>query len=205
MSDTVRADIELVESESETTLYIGGDQAMQAWERDLMWASADLLCQHGSRFYEIGLGLGLSALRIATNPGTESHTVLELHQKVIDLFRERHPDPPLTLHIECGDFFSRLHELPDAGFDGMLFDPSLDLEVWHDAEVWRLIVPEMVRVLRLGGVLIPFFSTTPELRWQYLPYFRRIMVERHTFTAYENTSYTHGRATGRVIVKVVSW
>ena len=38
------AKIELVEKEGEVTLYIDGGQAMQAWERELMWRSADILC-----------------------------------------------------------------------------------------------------------------------------------------------------------------
>ena len=70
--------IELIEDTSgETTLYIDGGQAMQGWERDLMWRSADLLCTYGSSFLEVGLGLGLSALRIASHPSTRRHVVVE--------------------------------------------------------------------------------------------------------------------------------
>ena len=53
-----------------------------------MFASADLLCQHGSEFLEVGLGLGLSALRIAFNPRTRRHRVIEKYREVIDLFRD---------------------------------------------------------------------------------------------------------------------
>ncbi|MCA6091271.1 class I SAM-dependent methyltransferase [Streptomyces sp. SCA3-4] len=184
--------IELVENDGEVTLSIGGEQAMQAWERDLMWASADMLCEYGHDFYEVGLGLGLSALRIAGNPATRSHTVLELFDEVEDLFRARHPDLPGTLSIERGDFFRRVFELPSESIDGMFFDPALDMDVWTDKELWARTVPEVVRVLRPGGVFIPFFSTRPELRWQYLPHFRSIRVERHPYVAYETTEYTHG-------------
>ncbi|MEV5239446.1 class I SAM-dependent methyltransferase [Streptomyces cinnamoneus] len=184
--------IELVENDGEVTLSIGGEQAMQAWERDLMWASADMLCEYGHDFYEVGLGLGLSALRIAGNPATRSHTVLELFDEVEDLFRARHPELPGTLTIERGDFFRRVFELPSESIDGMFFDPALDMDVWTDKELWARTVPEVVRVLRPGGVFIPFFSTRPELRWQYLPHFRSIRVERHPYVAYETTEYTHG-------------
>src|SRR5262249_42701979 len=71
-------DIRLVETtEGEVTLSIDGHQAMQAWERDLMWAAADQLCTFGSEFLEVGLGLGISALRIASNPTTRRHVVVE--------------------------------------------------------------------------------------------------------------------------------
>src|SRR5947209_15065982 len=93
-------EIQLVERDnSEVTLYVAGEQAMQAWERDLMWKSADILCQYGSEFLEVGLGLGLSALRIANHPNTHKHIVVEKYQKVIDLFKSLHPSLPTNLKI----------------------------------------------------------------------------------------------------------
>lgn len=189
---TPAPDIQLIDHDGEVTLSIGGEQAMQAWERDLMWASADLLCRHGKDFYEVGLGLGLSALRIAENPATRSHTVLELFGEVEDLFREQHPQLPDTLSVERGNFFERVFDLETESIDGMFFDPALDMEVWKDEELWRKAMPEVVRALRPGGVFIPFFSTKPELRWQYVKHFRTIRVERHPYTAYDTTEYTYG-------------
>ncbi|MDH6708144.1 SAM-dependent methyltransferase [Kitasatospora sp. MAA19] len=187
-----KPEIRLIEQNGEVTLSIGGEQAMQAWERDLMWASADLLCEYGQDFYEVGLGLGLSALRIARHPATRRHTVLELFDEVEELFRAKNPDLPGNLTVERGDFFQRIFELPSESIDGMFFDPALDMEVWTDAELWARTMPEVVRALRPGGVFIPFFSTKPELRWQYTPHFRSIRVERHPYTAYDTTEYTFG-------------
>ncbi|MDQ3761606.1 MAG: hypothetical protein M3460_07870, partial [Actinomycetota bacterium] len=83
--------IDLVESDSgEVTLLIDGEQAMQAWERPLMWEMADMLCQYGSEFLEAGLGLGLSALRIAENPGTRRHVVVEKHESRVGSWRGGH-------------------------------------------------------------------------------------------------------------------
>ena len=85
--------IELVGTNGEVSLLIDGEQAMQAWERELMNESADILCTNGSEFLEVGLGLGISALRIAHNPRTRRHVVIEKYPAVIDLFHARHPAP----------------------------------------------------------------------------------------------------------------
>src|SRR5437868_2669548 len=99
-------DIQLVEdANGEVTLLIDGGQAMQAWERDLMRESADMLCTYCSEFLEVGLGLGISALQIAANPGTRSHVVIEKYEHVIDLFRRQYPSLPSNLQIVCADFF----------------------------------------------------------------------------------------------------
>jgi hypothetical protein len=80
-------EIQLVETTSgEVTLAIDGGQAMQAWELELMHETADILCTYGSVFLEVGLGLGLSALRIASNPGTKRHVVVEKYPRVTELF-----------------------------------------------------------------------------------------------------------------------
>jgi hypothetical protein len=99
----VNARVELVTDDGEVTLYIDGRQAMQAWERDLMWRSADMLCSWGSEFLEVGLGLGISALRIAGHPNTRRHRVVGKYPRVIDLFRKNNTSPPLSLEIVNAD------------------------------------------------------------------------------------------------------
>ena len=92
--------IRLIEGNgNEVTLFIDDGQAMQGWETALMWESADILCKYGSQFLEVGLGLGISALRIAGNPATRHHTVIEKFSQVIELFRERNSSPPPALEI----------------------------------------------------------------------------------------------------------
>jgi spermidine synthase len=181
--------IELVEDASETTLLIDGGQAMQAWERELMHESADLLCQFGSEFLEVGLGLGISALRIAENPTTVRHIVIERYPRVIELFRERHPSPPPALEFVEADFVEHVHVLAPESLDGIFFDPYLPPEMNNDAELWREVVPAMVRALRPGGVFIPFATTRPVLRWQFRPFFERVIVERRPFETYPTTEY----------------
>ena len=99
-------DIQLIDDSGEVTLYIAGAQAMQAWEQELMHRSADLLCEYGHTFLEVGLGLGLSALRIAGKTTTTKHTVVEKYRQVIDLFLAQQAGPlPQSLDIVCADIF----------------------------------------------------------------------------------------------------
>jgi spermidine synthase len=184
-------DIQLVETENgEVTLFIDGGQAMQAWERDLMRESAEILCRHGSEFLEVGLGLGISALVIAGHPNTRRHTVIEKYPQVIELFRERHPAPPSTLEIVCADFFEHIRTLPPASFDGIFCDPALPDSIWEDQALWNEVVPLLVRLLRPEGVFIPAFSTRPMLRKQYAHFFDQVVVRRRPFQAYASTWYT---------------
>jgi predicted methyltransferase len=181
-------DVRLVETDREVTLYIDGGQAMQAWEAPLMEASADLLTQYGDTFLEAGLGLGISALRIADR--AQRHTVVEKHEQVIELFEQRHPDPPPALEIVHGDFFEHVHTLAPESLDGIFFDPFLgSQERWRDPALWQRTMPAVVRALRTGGAFIPCFTSEPVLRWEFLPYFERVVVERRPFAAYPGTTY----------------
>jgi predicted methyltransferase len=181
--------IELVEDRGETTLLIDGGQAMQAWETDLMWRSADLLCTFGSSFLEVGLGLGISALRIARSPGTLRHTVVEKYGRVIDLFRERWPELPESLEIVHADILDHVTTLEPDSLDGIFFDPYFPPEMLADEQMWARLVPALRRALRRGGALVPFASTKPVLRRQFEPYFDRVVLEKRRFRAYDTTTY----------------
>ncbi len=184
-------EIHLVETTSgEVTLAINGGQAMQAWERELMHETADILCTYGSVFLEVGLGLGLSALRIASNPGTRRHLVVEKYPRVTELFYERNPQVPASLEIVHADIFEYVQSIPEASFDGIFFDPALPPPLWDDDGLWDAFVPKLVRTLRHGGAFIPFFSETAELRKQFVRFFDRVIVERRPFNAYPTTHYT---------------
>lgn len=157
-----------------------------------MYESADILCSYGSQFLKVGLGLGMSALRISQHPNTRRHLVIEKYQAVIDLFHKRHLSPPPVLEIVHADFFEFIPQLGPASFDGVFFDPTLPASLWNDEGLWEEVVPRILSILRPGGVLIPFFSTTPVLRKQFVRTFNRVIVERRSFTAYPGTLYTHG-------------
>ena len=184
-----RPRIELIESDREQTLLIDGGQAMQAWETDLMHRSADVLCEYGSRFLEVGLGLGISALRIAGAPTTTHHTVVEKYARVINFFSERHPDPPATLEIVQADIVDQVEVLEPASLDGIFFDPYFPQAMLEDISMWNKLVPAMRRALRVGGALVPFATTKAVLRWQFAPFFDRVICERRRFEAYDGTDY----------------
>jgi hypothetical protein len=203
--DAARVDyvpaVELQAQGDETTLYVSGSQAMQAWEQDLMHESADVLCGFGARFMEVGLGLGLSALRIASNPGTANHTVFEKHREVIELFTADHEDLPAPLDIRHADIFETLGDLEANCYDGIFFDPALPMELWRDEELWAETMPALIRTLRPGGAFIPFFSTRPLLREQFWPYFETILTLRRSYAAYADTEYTYGQS-GAAFIQV---
>lgn len=182
-------EVRLIETDQEVTLIIDDEQAMQGWEHELMCESADILCTFGSQFLEVGLGLGISALRIAGNPGTRRHVVLEKYETVIDLFRRRHPVLPPSLEIVHADFFEHIHHLEPGSFDGIFFDPHVPKELREDEALWNAVGPLLVRALRVGGALVPCFSSYPVLRWQFVPFFNRVIVERRPFAAYSTTNY----------------
>jgi spermidine synthase len=187
-------DISLIDTDDgETTLLIEGEQAMQAWERELMWASADMLCRFGSNFLEVGLGLGISALRIAGHPNTCKHVVVERYQRVIGLFREHNPSPPPALHIVQADAFQYFAEIPRGTLDGIFFDPFMPAALENKKAVWDAFMPLVLGALRPGGAFIPFFTTEPILKWPFFHYFEHIVVEKHPYVTYPGTNYTGGQ------------
>jgi spermidine synthase len=185
-------DIRLVQQDGEVTLLIDDHQAMQGWERDLMVASAEILCSYGSSFLEVGLGLGLSALHIARHPNTRRHVVIEKHQRVIELFAEQHPELPSTLEIVHADFFDHVDRFGSGTLDGIFFDPWLPRHEALDESLWARVMPLVIRALRPGGAFVPFFTTRPELKWPFYQFFERVHVTRRPFTAYKTTEYTTG-------------
>lgn len=177
--------------DDETTLYIGEEQAMQGWERDLMEFSADLLATFGGNFAEAGLGLGYSALRVCSHPHVKRHTVVEVFPDVIKWFSDRQPRVPDQLDIVCDDFFLWIRRLKPGSLDGIFFDPALPKSVWDNEAFWADNMPWMVRAIRPGGAFVPFFSTKPEIKSQFIPFFKEVRCYPHPFEAYRTTNYVY--------------
>jgi hypothetical protein len=173
---------------------------VKAWEKNLMEFSADLLVTFGSSFAEAGLGLGLSALRVVAHQHVTRHTVVELHPEVMRLFESQHHVIPTSLELTSDDFFAWVRRVAPGSLDGIFFDPALPSRIWADASFWQEHMPWIVRAIRVGGAFIPFFSSRPVLREQFLPYFSEIRCYPRPFEAYENTRYTYARS-GLAIVQ----
>ena len=123
--DTKFIDLELIfeddriyyEYECEGQIVYTG-QVMMRWEDKLMKAHADIACHNGGDVLEIGFGMGISADHIqANNPS--SHTIIELHPKIIEKAKEWAKDKPSVTIIE-GDWFEEMPKL--AKYDGIFFD-----------------------------------------------------------------------------------
>lgn len=186
------------------TLYIDGAQAMQEWERPLMIRSGELTAEQGSHFLECGLGLGLSAMAIAAAPNTVKHTVIERYQPVIDEFRKTAGPLPASLDIVQADFFDYIDEQDENSVDGIMFDPWVPKAIRDDDAWWHDVIARMRTILKPGGVLVPFFSTTNEIWPRFAPHFGRIVIEPHSYSAYATTGYvdnTSGTAYIQVFVK----
>jgi predicted methyltransferase len=198
--------ISLVRGDSgEVTLFIDDVQAMQGWEHDLMCRSADLLTEDGGDFLEVGLGLGISAKRIASRAAVRSHLVVEKYQGVIDLFTSENADVPLALSLVNADFFDFVDTLEADSLDGVFFDPELPKELFENRALLDDFMPKLVKALRPGGRFVPMFAiagavpdlatctTSPgEMLERYLRFFDRVVLESHPYQAYADTEYTPG-------------
>ena len=182
----------------ETTLTIAGRQAMQQWEYELMRRSAEIMCEgtiadtQSKNYLEAGLGLGISARHIGSHASTAQHTVIEKYAKVIQLYTQNFPVLPHRVKLIQDDFFRFIETAPSNYYDGIFFDPALPRPLWDQEDFWQQVTAHMKRILKPAGRLMPFFSTTPEIRKQYRSHFSKVYVERHPFKAYGSTNYTHG-------------
>ena len=106
-------------------------QVMMDWERDLMKASANYVCQNGGDILEIGFGMGISAGYIQSN-SINSHTIVENHPDVIERLKEWATDKPNVIIIE-GGWYQNLENL--SVYDGIFYDTFGDLDVMHFGSV----------------------------------------------------------------------
>ena len=97
---------------------LGEVQVMMDWEGSIMKASADYVCENGGDILEIGFGMGIAADYIQANSIT-SHTIVEIHQQVIERARAWAVGKPNVTIVE-GDWYTIKDSL--STYDGVFYD-----------------------------------------------------------------------------------
>jgi len=137
-------------------LMIEGQQVMQAWERPLMQALADIAAETHGDVLEVGFGLGISASMIQ-NAGVRSHTIIESNADVLaaaERWRARHAGR--SIGLVHGSWQETAVSL--GTFDAILFDtyPQSEAEfrqaVIESSTFAESFFPMAARLLRRGGV-----------------------------------------------------
>lgn len=141
---------------SSEQLQIHGQQVMQAWERPLMQALAEIAGGTRGDVAEIGFGMGISASMLQ-EAGVRSHTIVECHPDVLDAlarWREHYPNAAIDVVARrWQDWIAA-----EASFDAILFDTYPTSEEEYAAEVIESptfaasFFPTASRLLRPGGV-----------------------------------------------------
>lgn len=130
---------------------------MQAWERPLMRAMADIVGRPDRDVIEVGFGMGISATFIQEH-GVRSHTIIDSNDDVIAAahrWREAYPDRDIRLvHGSWEEVAGRV-----GSADAILFDAYPQSEAEFAASVIESVTfaegffPTAAALLRPGGVL----------------------------------------------------
>ncbi|MBF2000330.1 MAG: methyltransferase domain-containing protein [Synechococcales cyanobacterium M58_A2018_015] len=146
---------------SPSELTILGYQVMQDWESQYMKRLAEIATSQGGHVLEVGFGLGISAGFVQASPAIHKHTVIEAHPEVVKFARTRFNQNIAAGKMEILNSFweDATRDLPDASFDGILFDTC----PLHQETVffhYFPFFPEAYRLLRPNGIFT-YFSDEP--------------------------------------------
>jgi guanidinoacetate N-methyltransferase len=150
---------------TETDLTVGGWQVMQAWERPLMEALADIVCASRGDVLEVGFGMGISAGEIMRR-GCRSYTVIEAHPVIAAQARawgEAQGVPVEVLEGFWEDVVARI----DTKFDAILFD-TYPLSEAERSKNHFPFIPVAPRLLKPDGVLTYYSDETVDFRPDHL-------------------------------------
>jgi len=95
---------------------------MHEWERPIMKAMADWVCQDGGDIIEFGFGMGISANYIQEHD-IKSHTICENHPGILENLKKWAEDKPNVRVLE-GNWYDNLSKMDK--YDGVLFDTYAD-------------------------------------------------------------------------------
>ena len=100
---------------------------MRKWEKPMMRKYAEIVTQNGGDILEIGFGMGLSATKIQENPNVTSHTIVEVHDQIVEeayKFQDKHKNVEV-IHANWYDAFHQ-GDLLEKKFDGVFYDAEFD-------------------------------------------------------------------------------
>jgi amino acid adenylation domain-containing protein len=137
-------------------LVIEGQQVMQAWERPLMRALAEIVTETHGDVLEVGFGMAISATEIQLR-GARSHTIVECNGDVIAQFEKwRAGYPGRQIRLVAGPWQD---VVPGLGpFDAILFDTyPMSEQEFNEVAIGSItfaepFIPVAASLLREGGV-----------------------------------------------------
>lgn len=137
------------------TLRIMDHPVMEDWETPYMAKLAEIATSNGGVILELGLGMGISALDIQSNPNVVTHYIVEANLGVVEKGLKDFHDPIAKgrMHILSGFWEDVVEQqLAPESFDGILFDtyPLKEQEI-HGNHFSFL--PVAFKLLRPGGIL----------------------------------------------------
>ena len=137
-------------------LVIEGQQVMQAWERPLMSALAEIATESHGDVLEVGFGMAISATEIQLR-GARSHTIVECNHDVIAEFEKwRTRYPGREIRLVAGLWQDATPSL--GSFDAILFDTyPMSEDEFNKAAIESItfaepFIPVAASLLREGGV-----------------------------------------------------
>ncbi len=153
---------------SKHALRINGHPVMEDWESGYMQKLAAIASHSGGRVLEVGYGMGLSARAIQSHK-PEAHWVIECNDDVIkkaeDDFAKELSNG--RMRLLPGFWEDVTPTLPDASFDGILFDTyPLNAEQIHSNHFW--FFEEAYRLLKPGGTLTYYSDEIKEFSPSHL-------------------------------------
>jgi protein arginine N-methyltransferase 2 len=124
------------------------EHVMMDWEHPIMEKHAKLMSYPGADVLEIGFGMGISANYIQQNK-PNSHTIVEIHPRIIERAREWAKDKVGVRIIE-GDWIDVVDKILEKPYNGIFFDSHAD----GNKKSFRELVVD--KAIKPGGVFTYF-------------------------------------------------